>query len=304
MTFHFSKLFEQNILASDKEIQKAHLILINKFLICLSLSLFTIFAVSFNLNPYNYPMYIGDLTLSFFFFVQIFLRWVLIKWAKVASFILVTIFVSYNVIRFGYIYNTSLFFIPIFTSLPIFFSVQNDKKIYIFIIFFIFLNLLTSIYLSKYYAITIDVDFGFMLFSLLAIITVLFSLGFLYEKININLKYTYKNIEKKITKSKIMEEKDYKKLIHAAQNDEAFFQIQFENYYPILTENLNNFAPKLSPNEKKFCFLLFMKFSTKELATILNLSVRSTQTKKYNLRKKLNLDAEVELYDYIQNMNQ
>lgn len=171
-------------------------------------------------------------------------------------------------------------------------------------ILFIFFNLITSIYLSSFFAVKLDADFGFMLFSLLAIITVLFSLGFLYEKININLKYTYKNIEKKMLKSKILEEKDYKKLIHAAQNDEAFFQIQFENYYPILTENLNNFAPKLSPNEKKFCFLLFLKFSTKELATILNLSVRSTQTKKYNLRKKLNLDAEVELYDYIQNMNQ
>jgi DNA-binding CsgD family transcriptional regulator len=42
-----------------------------------------------------------------------------------------------------------------------------------------------------------------------------------------------------------------------------------------------------------------MNLSTKEMAQLMNISVRGVEISRYRLRKKLNLPTEVNLFDYL-----
>ncbi|WP_044206770.1 LuxR C-terminal-related transcriptional regulator [Flammeovirga sp. OC4] len=77
--------------------------------------------------------------------------------------------------------------------------------------------------------------------------------------------------------------KDHFNLIHS-----DFFEYFKENY------------PQLSTQELKICAYIKMNMSTKDIANALNLSVRGVETSRYRLRKKLNLDKNTQLTDFIQ----
>jgi phosphate/sulfate permease len=52
--------------------------------------------------------------------------------------------------------------------------------------------------------------------------------------------------------------------------------------------NLKNKYPDLTENEKKLCSLLRLKLSSKEIASILNITPKSVEVNRYRLRKKMN----------------
>jgi len=53
-------------------------------------------------------------------------------------------------------------------------------------------------------------------------------------------------------------------------------------------QNLINKYPDLTENEKKLCSLLRLKLSSKEIASILNITSKSVEVNRYRLRKKMN----------------
>lgn len=53
-------------------------------------------------------------------------------------------------------------------------------------------------------------------------------------------------------------------------------------------QNLVNKYPDLTENEKKLCSLLRLKLSSKEIASILNITAKSVEVNRYRLRKKMN----------------
>ena len=57
--------------------------------------------------------------------------------------------------------------------------------------------------------------------------------------------------------------------------------------------------PNITNNEIKLCAYLRMNLSTKEMAQLMNISVRGVEISRYRLRKKLNLPTEVNLFDYL-----
>ena len=57
--------------------------------------------------------------------------------------------------------------------------------------------------------------------------------------------------------------------------------------------------PNLSPNDIKLCAYLRLNLSSKEIAPLLNISPRSVEIKRYRLRKKMNLEHDANLTDYI-----
>lgn len=59
--------------------------------------------------------------------------------------------------------------------------------------------------------------------------------------------------------------------------------------------------PTLSNNERMMCAYLKMNLSTKEIAPLLNISVRGVETIRYRLRKKFGLEREDSLVDYLNN---
>ena len=57
--------------------------------------------------------------------------------------------------------------------------------------------------------------------------------------------------------------------------------------------------PKLTPNDLKLCTYLRLNLSSKEIAPLLNISVRSVEISRYRLRKKMGLPTEINLVDHI-----
>jgi AraC family transcriptional regulator, chitin signaling transcriptional activator len=55
----------------------------------------------------------------------------------------------------------------------------------------------------------------------------------------------------------------------------------------------------LTPNDLRLCAYLRLNLSSKEIAPLLNISVRSVEIKRYRLRKKMDLTHEKGLVEYI-----
>ncbi len=78
---------------------------------------------------------------------------------------------------------------------------------------------------------------------------------------------------------------------------------QFETYFDQVHENffkrLRSKFPELTPKDQKLCAYLRMNLTTKEIAPLLNISVRGVEISRYRLRKKLELNSEVNLVAFI-----
>lgn len=78
-----------------------------------------------------------------------------------------------------------------------------------------------------------------------------------------------------------------------------FFKEAFSNADKDFFKKVKNKHPELSSNDLKLCAYLRLNLSSKEIAPLLNISVKSVEIKRYRLRKKMELDREINLTDYI-----
>lgn len=76
------------------------------------------------------------------------------------------------------------------------------------------------------------------------------------------------------------------------------FDLVHQDFFRLLDERF----PGLSRNDKILCAYLYMNLSTKEIAPLLNISTRGVEVNRYRLRKKMNLDRDVNLSEYLQNL--
>ncbi|MET2986502.1 triple tyrosine motif-containing protein [Aureibaculum conchae] len=81
--------------------------------------------------------------------------------------------------------------------------------------------------------------------------------------------------------------------------DWEFLEEAFNNADKDFLKKIKNIHPDLTPNDLRFCAYLRLNLSSKEIAPLLNISVRSVEIKRYRLRKKLNLSHEDSLINYI-----
>ena len=77
------------------------------------------------------------------------------------------------------------------------------------------------------------------------------------------------------------------------------FEEQFDLVHNNFMAKLSEKHPDLSVNERKMCAFLKMNLSSKEIAPLLNLSVRGVETLRYRLRKKIGLEREENLLEYL-----
>ena len=76
----------------------------------------------------------------------------------------------------------------------------------------------------------------------------------------------------------------------------------FENVHPDFFKKLTLKHPSLSQNELKVCAYIKMNLTTKNIARMLNINIRSVQTARYRIKKKMQLEAEEDLFKYIQQL--
>jgi len=70
------------------------------------------------------------------------------------------------------------------------------------------------------------------------------------------------------------------------------FEKQMGEAYEVFFKKLQKKFPNLTQSEKNLAALLRLKLSSKEIASLMNISSKSIDTYRYNLKKKLNLKAE------------
>ena len=83
------------------------------------------------------------------------------------------------------------------------------------------------------------------------------------------------------------------------KKDWEFIEEAFNNADKNFLKKIKKTHPELTPNDLRFCAYLRLNLSSKEIAPLLNISVRSVEIKRYRLRKKLNLLHEKSLIEYI-----
>ncbi|MBK8878944.1 MAG: hypothetical protein IPN74_10460 [Haliscomenobacter sp.] len=79
------------------------------------------------------------------------------------------------------------------------------------------------------------------------------------------------------------------------------FAQHFDQVHSEFLRRLRERFPELTPRDQKLCAYLRMNLSTKEIAPLLNISVRGVEISRYRLRKKLHLEKEANLTDFLLN---
>ena len=98
---------------------------------------------------------------------------------------------------------------------------------------------------------------------------------------------------------------DFKKIIKTLNEDDNMdkewenFSKHFDKVHSDFLVVLKDKHPTTSANELKLSAYLRMNLSTKEIAKLMNISVRGVDISRYRLRKKLQLATEISLFDYL-----
>jgi len=106
-----------------------------------------------------------------------------------------------------------------------------------------------------------------------------------YDSINVLIEKfgSYRSVDEvKKELQQLVKDKDYWKQ----------FETRFNNLNPNFTIQLSRRFPKLTKNDIEFCSLVKLKLSNKEIASLLQISHESVITKKYRIRKKMELEED------------
>jgi AraC family chitin signaling transcriptional activator len=82
-------------------------------------------------------------------------------------------------------------------------------------------------------------------------------------------------------------------------DDWKLFEEAFKNTDKGFMKKLKSEHSNLTSNDLRLCTYLRLNLSSKEIAPLLNISIRSVEVKRYRLRKKMNLPHEASLSSYI-----
>ena len=82
-------------------------------------------------------------------------------------------------------------------------------------------------------------------------------------------------------------------------DDWKMFQEAFNNADKKFLDKVKEKHPDLTPNDLRLCAYLRLNLSSKEIAPLLNISPRSVEVKRYRLRKKMDLEHNANLTNYI-----
>lgn len=99
--------------------------------------------------------------------------------------------------------------------------------------------------------------------------------------------------------SKIQQMIDYN-LSH--DNDWAQFSGNFDIVYSNFTKHLMELHPNLSISDKRLCCYIRMGLSSKEIAPLINISIKSVEMARYRVRKKIGLAAGDSLTSYLNSL--
>lgn len=86
------------------------------------------------------------------------------------------------------------------------------------------------------------------------------------------------------------------KLVSLAHENNPKFYEKFKEAYPYFYKRLLKVNPKLSYSDLEYCALIRLNLDTKKIATIKRSTVGAIESKKYRIRKKLDISTEENIY--------
>ena len=100
-------------------------------------------------------------------------------------------------------------------------------------------------------------------------------------------------------------QKEIRKLMHLLQDDARLdsdweqFAYHFDQVHSDFFKRIREKYPNLTPKDLKLCAYLRLNLSTKEIAPLMNISVRGVEISRYRLRRKLDLDNDANLTEFL-----
>jgi DNA-binding NarL/FixJ family response regulator len=87
------------------------------------------------------------------------------------------------------------------------------------------------------------------------------------------------------------------------EEDWKTFLLKFEEKHTGFFKKMKILYPQLTNSDLRLCACLKLNLETKEIASLMNLSVRAVENSRYRLRKKLNILPSQNLNEFFLNMN-
>ncbi len=86
-----------------------------------------------------------------------------------------------------------------------------------------------------------------------------------------------------------------------SKSDWLAFESYFNSAHQDFIERFRQTYGDITNGDIRMCCLLRMNLSTKEIASILNISIRAVEIRRHRLRKRIGLDSEINLTDFLMN---
>ena len=100
-------------------------------------------------------------------------------------------------------------------------------------------------------------------------------------------------------------EKIISKIDFILDHDDEWINLK-KHFNVIHTEFLDELnqitSPLLSESEIRHCVFMKLHMHTKEIARLMNIDPKSVQTSRYRLKKKMNLNENIDLKEYLQRL--
>ena len=99
--------------------------------------------------------------------------------------------------------------------------------------------------------------------------------------------------------------KYYDKLIRlldenlSSEDDWAIFQTNFDRIHENFFRNLHSRFPDLTPNDLRFCAYLRLNLSSKDIAHLMNISLKGVEVGRYRVRKKIGIPSTKSLTEFM-----
>jgi DNA-binding CsgD family transcriptional regulator len=289
---HNDRLIEQDVTLS------------NQYLILISMGFFAFFLKDFIFQYYQLAFFDVFIMLSCILQTFIPFKNKLGDGGKLIVYGVILIFMLFFLLLFRF-ESTTLFYIPMTFSLGIYFDLNKNKFAVLLLSLLIVISIVLCYTMDTS---TIEHSVGYKEYTDIANIvnSTLFSLFSIYIIVMRNqllFSYQLKFNEKLESNVKTSIDSDtLRELNILVYNDYTVFYLRFKEKYPIFIHKIELLAPNLVAEEMKVVILIYMNYSTKEIAKITNSSFNAIQAKKHRIRKKLNISASTYIIDFLRSL--
>lgn len=110
--------------------------------------------------------------------------------------------------------------------------------------------------------------------------------------------------EKEAAELKLKANTFFSEVLELAKENNPHFLKRFQEVYPEFHKNILKINPNLKSTELSLSAYISLGFSNKEIADYTFKSIRTIESNRYNLRKKLNLSTEIDLYVWLNSIKE